>query len=92
MLFFKRNRKKRSKPGIEEKPQKFDCAIEPSVAYRPSLYDSVGFSAHISKHIGKTVTLFVESGGMSGTGFTGVLLYANEVYVKLLVCIESAPD
>ncbi|HPD00948.1 MAG TPA: hypothetical protein PLA01_06315 [Acetivibrio sp.] len=91
MLLFTRNRKKRNKPAMEEKPQKFDCAIEPSATNRPSSWDSVGFSAHISNHIGETVTLFVESGGMSGTGFTGVLLYANEVYVKLLVSIGPAP-
>jgi len=34
---------------------------------------------------GKTV--FVESGGISGAGFTGILLFVNEVYIELLISI-----
>lgn len=40
---------------------------------------------------GKTVTVYVNGGGISGSGFTGVLLAANEVVVRLLTQPASAP-
>ena len=91
MLSFRRNRKKRNKPETEEKPQKYDSIMKPSIIHEPSLRDNVSFSFHISNYIGETVTLFVESGGMSGLGFTGILLYADKVYLKLLISIGPAP-
>jgi len=45
----------------------------------------------LCKRIGETVTIFTKSGGMSGCGFTGVLLAVNECYVKLLSQIGPAP-
>ncbi len=45
----------------------------------------------LSRRIGETVTIFTKSGGMSGCGFTGVLLGVNECFVKLLSQIGPAP-
>ncbi len=45
----------------------------------------------MAKRIGETVTIFTKSGGMSGCGFTGVLLGVNECFVKLLSQIGPAP-
>ena len=36
------------------------------------------------RHIGQTVTIFTTSGGLSGNGFTGVLLTADCNCVRLL--------
>ncbi len=43
-------------------------------------------------NIGKTVTIFTESGGISGSGFTGVLLSADCNCVRLLACVGAAPS
>ncbi|GAE90624.1 hypothetical protein JCM21531_4250 [Acetivibrio straminisolvens JCM 21531] len=45
----------------------------------------------MANYIGETVTVFVESGGISGAGFTGVLLFANEVYIELIISIAPPP-
>ena len=45
----------------------------------------------LAKRIGETVTIFTKSGGMSGCGFTGVLLGVNDCFVKLLSQIGPAP-
>ncbi|HHW47226.1 MAG TPA: hypothetical protein GXX14_01230 [Clostridiaceae bacterium] len=49
------------------------------------------FAMHMAKYLGTTVTVFVSSGGMSGAGFTGVLLDSNSIYIKLLIHIGPAP-
>ena len=38
----------------------------------------------LCNNIGKTVTIFTTSGGISGSGFTGVLLSADREVVRLL--------
>lgn len=45
----------------------------------------------MAKYIGQTVTIFTTSGGMSGCGFTGVLLGVNECFAKLITQIGPAP-
>jgi hypothetical protein len=45
----------------------------------------------LGKYIGETVTIFTTSGGMSGCGFTGVLLGVNDCFVKLITQIGPAP-
>jgi len=45
----------------------------------------------LEKYIGETVTIFTTSGGMSGCGFTGVLLGVNDCFVKLITQIGPAP-
>ena len=42
-------------------------------------------------HIGRTVTVFTESGGISGAGFTGVLLTADCCCIRLLASIGAPP-
>ncbi len=44
------------------------------------------------RYIGQTVTIFTTSGGLSGTGFTGVLIAADCNNVKLLCSIGWAPS
>jgi len=43
------------------------------------------------RHIGQTVTVFTESGGLSGSGFTGVLAGIGECTIKLITSIGAAP-
>ena len=43
------------------------------------------------RHIGQTVTIFTTSGGLSGGGFTGVLISIDNCVVRLLVCEGAAP-
>lgn len=49
------------------------------------------FSALLADHIGETVTIFTSSGGQSGSGFTGVVLAVNAVFVRLLTRIGPPP-
>jgi len=43
------------------------------------------------RHIGQTVTIFTMSGGLSGNGFTGVLLSVDKHCVRLLADIGAPP-
>jgi hypothetical protein len=43
------------------------------------------------RHIGQTVTIFTTSGGLSGSGFTGVLLTVDCNCVRLLADIGAPP-
>ena len=52
---------------------------------RPELF------ADMSRFVGKTVTIFTTSGGLSGSGFTGVLACVDERVVKLITCIGAPP-
>lgn len=45
----------------------------------------------LCRHIGETVTIFTSSGGLSGSGFTGVLAAVNENSVKLITNFGAAP-
>lgn len=49
------------------------------------------FSALLANYIGETVTIFTSSGGQSGSGFTGVILSVNEVFVRLITRIGPPP-
>ncbi|MCL2396927.1 MAG: hypothetical protein FWC93_02565 [Defluviitaleaceae bacterium] len=42
-------------------------------------------------NIGKTVTIFTTSGGISGSGFTGVLLSADRHVVRMLCDVGAPP-
>lgn len=42
--------------------------------------------------IGETVTIYTQSGGRSGQGFTGVVLAANACMVRLVTSFGPAPD
>ncbi len=45
----------------------------------------------MARYIGQTVTIFTTSGGLSGSGFTGVLAGISESYVKLITNIGAPP-
>ncbi|AUS96914.1 hypothetical protein CDQ84_02090 [Clostridium thermosuccinogenes] len=49
------------------------------------------FAALLSNYIGETVTIFTSSGGQSGSGFTGVILSVNNVFVRLITRIGPPP-
>lgn len=42
--------------------------------------------------IGKPITVFVDSGGISGGGFTGILIEVLSDSIKLITDIPSAPN
>lgn len=46
----------------------------------------------LCRWVGQTVTIYTTSGGPSGVGFTGVLIAANDCFVKLIVRIGAAPE
>lgn len=50
------------------------------------------FVEHLSRFVGRTVTIFTTSGGQSGQGFTGVVLSVNNSFVRLITRIGPAPD
>jgi len=43
------------------------------------------------RYIGQTVTIFTTSGGLSGSGFTGVLLSVSDCEVRILSSFGMAP-
>lgn len=49
------------------------------------------FVPHLQKYVGETVTIFTTSGGASGCGFTGVLLFVNCSYVRLMTRVGTPP-
>lgn len=49
------------------------------------------FAEHLSRFVGETVTIFTASGGLSGQGFTGVILSVNNCFVRLTTRIGPAP-
>ena len=44
------------------------------------------------RFIGETVTIFTTSGGASGCGFTGILLFVNPHFVTLVDRIGAPPS
>lgn len=49
-------------------------------------------SCALRRYIGQTVTIFTTSGGLSGSGFTGVLVSVDDCFVRLITRIGAAPD
>jgi hypothetical protein len=49
------------------------------------------FCEHLQEYVGSTVTIFTTCGGQSGCGFTGVLLFVNPCFVRLVTRIGPAP-
>jgi len=45
----------------------------------------------LASYIGQTVTIFTASGGQSGSGFTGVVVSVNEVFVRIVTRIGPPP-
>lgn len=54
--------------------------------------DGINFVAVLTDHIGQTVTIFTTSGGDSGSGFTGVLVFVNCSFIRLISQIGPAPS
>lgn len=52
---------------------------------------AVNWGALLAGYVGQTVTIFTSSGGQSGSGFTGVILSVNPVFVRLLTRIGPPP-
>ncbi len=55
-----------------------------------SVYGGNNFDL-LQDSIGETVTIFTTSGGLSGSGFTGVVLAVNPCFVRLITHIGPAP-
>ena len=53
--------------------------------------ESFAMMLDLQRYIGKTITIFTTSGGISGSGFTGVLACADERVVKLITRIGAPP-
>lgn len=49
-------------------------------------------SNELCRFIGETVTIFTTSGGVSGCGFTGVLIRVNPCFVTLVNRFGTAPS
>ncbi len=54
-------------------------------------FSNESFIRHICRFIGETVTVFTASGGVSGCGFTGVILAVNCDFIRLVTEQGSAP-
>jgi len=52
---------------------------------------SESFEEHLRRFVGETVTIFTTSGGQSGAGFTGVLIFVNNCFVRLITNIGPFP-
>jgi len=48
-------------------------------------------SIDMARFLGKTVTIFTTSGGISGAGFTGVLAFVDDRVVRLITRFGAAP-
>ncbi|AEY66901.1 hypothetical protein [Clostridium sp. BNL1100] len=74
--------RKRSKAKSEKVqiivPEKSPCIKKQHINYR--------------EYEGQTVTVFVNSGGAAGNGFTGVLLLQTDAYLKLLILPSAPPE
>lgn len=60
--------------------------------YNRSGYQGSSLLRHISEFIGETVTIFTTSGGVSGCGFTGIVLSVNPCFVRLVTEQGIAPN
>jgi hypothetical protein len=60
-------------------------------AYGAEGYADTGIISELVRWSGTTVTIYTESGGASGCGFTGVLILCNPCFVRLITCIGPAP-
>jgi hypothetical protein len=50
------------------------------------------FAKHLQRYIGETITIFTIGGGLSGLGFTGVVLDVNGSYIRLMAKPGPAPS
>ena len=64
-----------------------------SVGCQPGFGGNGGFPLIdcLCGNVGRVVTVFTASGGASGSGFTGLLVWADNQTVKLVTNLPSAP-
>ncbi len=74
----------------EERMIPGDTSIEGNIS-RNTYHSKTRFDEHMGRYIGETVTIFVKSGGISGLGFTGILMRVNDGYIQLLTGIGTEP-
>jgi hypothetical protein len=55
-------------------------------------YGGYDLFAGLRRLIGQTVTIYTTSGGCSGSGFTGVLIYVDDCVVRLITRIGTPPE
>lgn len=60
--------------------------------YNNGYSNNATFAKHLCNFIGETVIIFTTSGGLSGCGFTGVILSVNCDFVRLDSREGSAPS
>lgn len=48
-------------------------------------------NTNFDEFIGRTVTVYVNSGGLAGNGFTGVLIGKEDTYIRLLIMPATPP-
>lgn len=53
--------------------------------------DDFDFILHMTSYMGNTVTVFTESGGLSGSGFTGVLISVTPSIISIMTALPSPP-
>jgi hypothetical protein len=53
---------------------------------------NLSLARHICEFVGEVVTIFTTSGGVSGCGFTGVVLSVNACFVRLITEQGSPPS
>jgi hypothetical protein len=51
-----------------------------------------GLLEHMREFVGETVTVFTTSGGVSGCGFTGVLISVNPCFIRLVTEQGTPPS
>jgi len=69
-----------------------DSCVHTVQEMKENKFEENKFALHMSKYLGTTVTVFVSSGGISGAGFTGILIDANSIYIRLIMHIGPAPS
>lgn len=50
-----------------------------------------GIVEALSDNVGQVITVFTQSGGCSGRGFTGLLTEVDDNFIKLITSLPSAP-
>ncbi|MDR2167040.1 MAG: hypothetical protein LBE35_04205 [Clostridiales bacterium] len=53
--------------------------------------DNRCLTVDLARFVGRTVTIFTASGGLSGSGFTGILACVDDCTVKLITRVGAAP-
>jgi hypothetical protein len=55
-------------------------------------FKNEGFIKNLLRYIGQTITVITSSGGVAGSGFTGVLLSVSKDHIRLITEFSSKPE